>query len=645
MRKSLLFFVCSILFLIACKSEENKVFDGINVSGIFLPEVVECETGAVLEFRVIGSNGPMAGDKVQLVAQQSHVMEIDEIGDGTFRFTLLPQVYSGDYVFKILRGEVCKRVGTFKLLVSTGIEIDPEGATVYGQVACEGEGIEGVVVSDGIEVTTTDADGIYRLKSSKKHGYVFISSPSGYEPLNDGVLPRIHKLLTNGADVAERKDFTLLSSPGQENHTMLIFGDIHLANRNNDRRQFSDFILDVNDFVATSGKKTYAMTLGDMVWDLYWMTNSYCYEEYLRDMERIKGLTVWQTIGNHDHSMYFTGDFYSVAEYKIKMAPTYYSFNIGGVHYVVLDDVECTNRKATQDGLGNPCYERDYNGVVTQEILDWLAKDLEHVDSSTPLVVAMHIQMHSEDGSLRITREAADGLEKIFKGYQSVNLYTAHTHILYNIDKFSSDHYFEHNAGAVCGTWWWTNEETPGVHIGQDGSPGGYNVLNVSGKDVTWQFKGTGYPIDYQFRTYDRNNICITSEKYVPSASKEYKTAFENLMKSGSRWATESQDNEVYINVWNYDPQWKVEVSEDGVPLVCEKVNDYDPLHLISYTTKNLNRNVAPSFATVKTSHFFKVTASSPTSTLDIKVTDRFGNIYTESMSRPKAFDTDTYRK
>ena len=37
----------------------------------------------------------------------------------------------------------------------------------------------------------------------------------------------------------------------------------------------------------------------------------------------------------------------------------------------------------------------------------------------------------------------------------------------------------------------------------------------------------------------------------------------------------------------------------------------------------------------------FEVTASSATSTLDIRVTDRFGRVYTEQMIRPKALSTD----
>jgi len=34
----------------------------------------------------------------------------------------------------------------------------------------------------------------------------------------------------------------------------------------------------------------------------------------------------------------------------------------------------------------------------------------------------------------------------------------------------------------------------------------------------------------------------------------------------------------------------------------------------------------------------FSVTASSPVSELEITVTDRFGNVYSERMKRPKAF-------
>jgi hypothetical protein len=46
------------------------------------------------------------------------------------------------------------------------------------------------------------------------------------------------------------------------------------------------------------------------------------------------------------------------------------------------------------------------------------------------------------------------------------------------------------------------------------------------------------------------------------------------------------------------------------------------------------------SFVTGNTAHMFKAAASSAVSTLEITVTDRFGNIYSETMTRPKEFTT-----
>ena len=47
------------------------------------------------------------------------------------------------------------------------------------------------------------------------------------------------------------------------------------------------------------------------------------------------------------------------------------------------------------------------------------------------------------------------------------HIMSGHTHIMYNVEK---DDHFEHNAGAVCATWWWTGKETPGIHMSTDGT-------------------------------------------------------------------------------------------------------------------------------------------------------------------------------
>jgi hypothetical protein len=61
-------------------------------------------------------------------------------------------------------------------------------------------------------------------------------------------------------------------------------------------------------------------------------------------------------------------------------------------------------------------------------------------------------------------------------------------------------------------------------------------------------------------------------------------------------------------------------------------------LHIISYEALRLNANAEPTedFVTTNSSHFFKATANGATTPITIKVTDRFGNIYSETMNRPK---------
>ncbi len=611
-----------------------------------MPAKMDIPLGSeTISFHVQFGKKPVAGDQIvlgtlkacpiTLITDSSFDVDISSLWEESFA--------SGKYSVSIKRGNVSQKRGEMQVAIGapSGDVIAPsEGATVYGKVFCDGVGVAGVSVSDGIEVARTNEYGVYQLKSKKYHKYVFLSVPSGYEPLRQGILPIIHTQLVKGAAVAERVDFQLKKVEGQDNYTMLMLGDIHLANRINhtdDRSQFRSFVNDINAFRSNISGPVYAITLGDMTWDLYWEVNNYGYKDYLEDAKAITDLTIYQTIGNHDHSMYQIGDYNTVKEYKEIVAPTYYSFNVGKVHYVVLDDVECTNSKPTTDGNNKACYVREYNANLVQDQYDWLAKDLSYVDKNTPIVVTMHIPLYNANGSYRLT--GASKLIQVLSSYSQVHIYTAHTHVIYNVDKMADKHIYEHNAGSICGTWWWTARETEGIHIGQDGSPGGYSVVKVNGNNISWQYKGTGADVKEQFRTYDRNNISITSSQYIPNADASHRASFDPGF-----WSTSSSDNEVYVNVWNWDPSWTVEVSENNQLLPVERVNAYDPLHLIAYTAKRLNKNKEAGFATVENNHMFKVKASSATASLKIKVTDRFGNVYEETMTRPKEFKTEIYQ-
>ena len=544
-----------------------------------------------------------------------------------FGFIVPEGMYTDTYTMHVERGT--QRVKLGKLTINITLNITgslKEGTTVYGMVLCNGKPVKDVVVSDGYEVTKTDADGVYELASAKKHKYVFVSIPSGYTVKMNGSQPIFFQYLVNSPSVAERADFTLYEDPGQDKHTMFVMGDIHLAARNNDANQFANFISDINSYIsANSSTKFYGLTLGDLAWDQYWVSNGYDLTHYMKDIAKVNAM-VFNTIGNHDHEQMAAGDFNTVEVYKRVVCPTYYSFNIGKVHYVSIDDIECTN-----PGTGS----RTYNTKVVNEVLDWLRKDIAEIAPTTPVVISMHSPVYNETGTNRLTN--SNTMLSILDGRQT-HIMSGHTHIMYNVEK---DDHFEHNAGAVCATWWWTGKETPGIHMSTDGTPGGYLIFNVDGTEFNWQYKATGKPITHQFRTFDRNEIHITAEKYVPSASETFAADFLKMVGDYSKASTA---NEVLINVWDYDTSWKVEVTENGTPLTVSKVTMKDPLHMIAYPAKRWNANKEPTFETGNTTHFFKVKASAPNTTLSIKVTDRFGNVYTEEMTRPKAFTIENYK-
>ncbi len=505
------------------------------------------------------------------------------------------------------------------------------GTNVYGYVSCDGKGIPGVVVSDGYAVTETDRDGLYQLKSGLKMGYVFISIPSGYRVASDGILPQFHRSLEKGKKLQQR-DFELVADRDQNEHEVIVIGDIQLARRSDDIGQFRHFTDELDAYVrANPDKNMFALTLGDMTWDSHWLSGPYGFSDYLRDMSRVRGLQVFHAMGNHDHELEAEGDFLTSAKFRQMIGPSYYSFNFGRFHYVVLDNIECTN-----DGTGE---KARYNTRLVEDQIDWLEKDLSHISPTTPVVIVMHAPLFKESGSKSLKN--ADELLECLDGLSRVYILSGHTHIIYNVDKLDgTTPVMELNSGAVCATWWYTGYDHPWLHIGRDGAPGGYRVMDMSGKDVKWRFKGIEQPEDFQFRSYDRNMIAIDPLRDAPDADEAHR---QILAESLGEYGLASEDNYVYINVWDWDPAWKVEVFEGGKALEVEKFKGTDPLHVLAYNVTRSNMNRTLSFPAKETGHMFRAKASAPDTEVEIRVTDRFGRVYVEKMSRPKEFSVEAY--
>jgi hypothetical protein len=556
----------------------------------------------------------------------------------TATFSLPAGISSGSYRLTVKRGTESMVIGTLTVNVITGTTIpDRPGMTIKGIVYSDGEGVPGVVVSDGYEVSVTDADGIYYLPSAKQNNYVFISIPGNYEVATSDNIPQFFRRLAGGSGV-EQHDFSLVQSDNSK-HVVVPMADWHLANRNDDLTQFSTgFLPDVNATIAgytSSGTKVYGVPLGDMTWDLYWYTNNFSIPQYLAEMKKVN-CRMFNVMGNHDNDPYITGDIGAEAPFREIIGPTYYSFNLGSVHYVVLDNVQYINTGASEGVVG----ERNYNDVVSSAQTGWLTKDLAAItDKSTPVVIFMHTPLYGnpslDAGGNQVSNIVLNNgstLLSIVDDFSEVHVVTGHTHINYTVE---SGGVTEHNTAAVCATWWWTGKTGyAGNQICKDGSPGGYGVWEVQDRDLRWYYKSIGYSQDYQFRSYDLNTVYITAAAFAPNSTDAALAEYAGV------YASPNQVNDVMINIWGYDPHWTVEVTEAGTPLAVERITAKDPLHIISYEAKRLNVGAVPtsSFVTGNTSHMFRVRASSPTSTLEITATDRFGNTYTETMTRPKEF-------
>ena len=415
-----------------------------------------------------------------------------------------------------------------------------------------------------------------------------------------------------------------------------MLGDMHLANRTNDLKQYAEFTADLTSYMNShKGEKMYAIALGDMTWDIYWQSNNYSFAQYLNTVNtQLKDLQIFHVMGNHDNDYKATNDFNAEIQYRDKIGPTYYSFNIGKVHYVVIDDIDCSD----YDGSTS----RNYKKTITNDQLNWLVKDLSHVDKSTPVVVATHAQIFypTTDG-FKYDHDVTNTtrLFDILAGY-TVHFVTGHTHLMFNVTPneaiTGSNNFYEHNSGSVCASWWWSGSLTPGVHLSPDGTPGGYAIWDVSGTNLKWKFKATGWPETYQFRSYDLNKVSFSLGDVPlmgPSTPDAVKRSFQRYIDA----YPVNSNNEVLINIWNWNSRWTLSVvDEEGNTLTPEPVWAFDPLHIAALSVKRFNQSntSTPNFITEKFTHFFSKAKDADDGN---HCSDEFG-ILNENMARPKSF-------
>ena len=337
------------------------------------------------------------------------------------------------------------------------VDITPEpGMNLVGRVT-DGTGpIEGVVVSDGVTVTTTDAQGIYQMRVKRNAPFVFVSVPAEYEiPVENG-MPKIYKKIAMGDNDVVQRSFKLERTGKKKRFTLLALADVQIG-RDDEVTMLDEEVLPLLiPYVQQELEApVYGISLGDLVWD-----NMPFHEVYKQRIRKI-GVPVFQVIGNHDHNKAITVDADADASFEAAFGPTYYSYNIGDCHFIVLDDVLYT---------GSSSYTAD----ITDEQMAWLEQDLKYVPKDKLIIIGLHIATSRRN---RPTSHVADYKElyALLDGY-NVRILSGHSHNNYTTT--ISETIEENTLGAVMGAYW--NGEAVSEKY-RDGL-----ILNIFNWHTTW---------------------------------------------------------------------------------------------------------------------------------------------------------------
>ncbi|MBQ9462063.1 MAG: calcineurin-like phosphoesterase C-terminal domain-containing protein [Bacteroidales bacterium] len=541
----------------------------------------------------------------------------------------------------------------------------PKGTTVWGQVLVDGTPRANVVVSDGADVTLTDKKGFYYLKSAKREGSVFVSIPSGTEVETTWGMPHFWQRLNASEAGAERHDF-VLRAVDNSNYTVLAISDVHLANLFDDMYQFKEVFMPrfMEEYEkASANGPVYCLNCGDSVYDRYWYEYGYSIECFPATLEDVRfPVPMFHVMGNHDNDGGVPRegdiDFNAAERYRRTMGPTHYSFNLGREHYVVMDNIVYLNSEGRIDTYEGITGKRDHEHYFTREQLDWLVKDLATVkDKDAPLVIAFHSPILRHKGGLtdkkiegRFLREGYDPDEMLneftalLKDFREVHFISGHSHqnmLCYGADDTSRYPYIgnitEHNISGVCGCWWQPAAHG-GLTLAPDGGPAGFEVFPVKGDKMEWYFVSTDDGAGQQFRVFDMNAV----RDYYRSDG-----ALQAMLRHYDKRNDygKIEDNWLLINVWAWESKWKISVTENGVDLPVEHRKSENPQFTLDYylpkagwDDNSKNRWPAKYNEAGVKPHYFWAKASSPTSTVVVKVTDSFGNEYVQTVERPKAF-------
>ncbi len=354
-------------------------------------------------------------------------------------------------------------------------------------------GIPGICVSNGKEVVQTGRDGSYRLPAYEEM-VLFVVKPSGWmTPLDKDNIPKfsyVHKPKGSPAEIQRFRGISPTGPlPGQINFALYkvdesskfrvaVAGDPQVYNDTE-----IDYLRDSLVKEVRASQAQFCITEGDNVGD-----DLSLFPRYLSVMGKM-GIPVYYVPGNHDMNLDAREDKDSLDTFKNYIGATYYSFNYGKVHFVVLDAMEYPSK----DTGGS------YAGKVDATQLQWLANDLSFVPMDHLIVLNLHIPLVSDinRSSKKHQVENRKAINVLLKGRRAISL-AGHTHTVARffpgdqLDGWGEPTPIEQTiVGAASGSWWSGN-------LDKDGVPLSYMRCGAPRGHMNYDFEQSNYIAEYK---------------------------------------------------------------------------------------------------------------------------------------------------
>jgi hypothetical protein len=354
-------------------------------------------------------------------------------------------------------------------------------------------GIAGVAVSNGRDICITDKNGRWRLPIEGEQTTFFVIKPRNWmTPLSKNNLPRafyIHQpegspaLRFSGVrptgPLPESIDFPLTQRDEPDQFKALVCGDPQPRNST----EISYLARTVVPQLAGTDA-LFGVSLGDI------MFNDLSLYDSLNEAMGLAGVPWHNVVGNHDLNQDAVDNRHSTETFRSVFGPTYYSFDCGPVHFLVLNNVEWMGRQAK----GGPAYRPG----LGERQLEFIRNDLKLVPQNRLAVLMFHIPLfRGFDPNAAPGTPSADRQElyRLIENRPHTLSFSAHTHahnhfFLDSADGWRGAKPHHHvNTGTLCGSWFAGPPDERGIPNGTmaDGTPRGY--LEV-------EFDGNGYNID-----------------------------------------------------------------------------------------------------------------------------------------------------